>query len=190
MDISPNEAMTKAREIADALSEALEQNWTATEGINPRMPHITGPLGMRLWLRWTNGRLEIHGQLDYGYATSIKDPSITVDSERPADKIAAEITRRLLPGYRALFEAGRSAKARQAEEQAAKAALTTKLLAMLRMPSASVSSAGTVYVGDSGNAITGTIEVYSVSMTLILRASEEAGLLLARVIRQLNEEKS
>ena len=61
---------------------------------------MAGPVGERLHLYARNGRLDVSGCFPRT-AMRVKHCSISVGAARPPAVIAAEVARRLLPGYRA-----------------------------------------------------------------------------------------
>jgi hypothetical protein len=129
---------------ATAIAQALEPGWAAAqdEGQSWAYARLAGPAGELLMLRDAegSGRLEVLGCAPEGTERLLgKTHRITVSSAKPAQRIAAEIGRRLLPGYRedcartAAFE--REAAAR---EEAAR--LLAKELAAIVGDAASTSS--------------------------------------------------
>jgi hypothetical protein len=89
--------------IARAVAECLGDAWQATDGpFGPDTAELTGPDHQRIELSALGDRW--HAQARYphtrhGLPHGLTWPKITVTARRGAEVLAAEITRRLLPGY-------------------------------------------------------------------------------------------
>lgn len=97
---------TIASRIAEELSKATNTQWTLSAALEDEnwRAEIQGPGEHRLFLSNTwagNGRLYISGSFPNGAALpyNTERPSITVAENKDANKIAADIKRRLLPAY-------------------------------------------------------------------------------------------
>jgi hypothetical protein len=100
---------------ARAIAAALGAGWTVQaprDGQSTRHVGQADGSGVSIWFtEYPAGRLEIHGIWPRGkdgqeyrptrYGET--SPTITVNASRPAAQIAAEIRRRFLPGYLALY---------------------------------------------------------------------------------------
>ncbi|KFZ77128.1 hypothetical protein ED92_39325 [Amycolatopsis sp. MJM2582] len=127
--------ITLARDIA----QHLEGNWKAGKGLhdNGTDAYLHGPNGERLQIRPgtttpTRNRVEIYGPLPYQF-TRHNEPRhlITVSPDKTAARIAADITRRLLPAYREGMLHATEAKVRHELREAEKSHTITTLLGIL-----------------------------------------------------------
>lgn len=106
--------------IAFPIAAAMGDGWAAdvtTEHMDEMT--LTGPQGERLRLRRAGShhsgaagrRMSVHGMLPHDLLphshTADENPTIGVDSTRPAEQLARDIARRVLPGYHAARQAAR-----------------------------------------------------------------------------------
>ncbi|WP_439377848.1 hypothetical protein [Amycolatopsis lexingtonensis] len=124
----------KVREIAGHLGEG----WEARPGIwgNGEDAYLNGPDGEELHVRTgraasTRGRVEIYGSI--GDFKRYDEPrhEITVSPDKAAARVAGDITRRLLPGYREGLVLARKRKAEHEQAEADREHTITTLLGIL-----------------------------------------------------------
>lgn len=121
------------RKLADAIAVSLGEGWSGSDGRSSGHAYLDGPDGVRLQLRTGtyqigNDRLAISGDMpadwhDHApsrYGEGPQDPgTITVAISKAPARIAGDITRRLLPGWRTYLAATAENKARsEARDQA------------------------------------------------------------------------
>lgn len=92
-----------AGSIARELGKLRGEDWTAQDGYWSGQFMLTGPDGMRIYLRaaayGNASRLAVHGELPAAMHRVTGNPHITVATARGPAVIAKEINRRLIPGY-------------------------------------------------------------------------------------------
>lgn len=92
------------REIAPAIAAALGDGWTATTDDRDSFARLHGPAGAELYI-WTNAypmrgeRAEIVGDYSEHKPYNVNRHDITVSLSKTPERIAGDITRRLLPAY-------------------------------------------------------------------------------------------
>lgn len=129
-----------ALKIARAVATALGKGWTATKGVwdNGGDANIAGPDGERVHLASDSyskrNRLTISGSFNGLHKFKrYNEPrhEITVAADKAPARIAGDITRRLLPGYREGLQLALERKAKSDAADAARAAMVAELRAIL-----------------------------------------------------------
>jgi hypothetical protein len=143
----PDQPGAAVRQRAPQIAAALGPDWTVNASTDTPGAHIAHPDGRRLFLRvpWNApGRLAISGvypPVDSVYGRDADPVQITVGLTRPAEAVAREITRRLLPAYEPLLahavaqtqrRDGEQAQRGRAAEQLCQALPGTRLLTVDR----------------------------------------------------------
>lgn len=125
---------TIASRVAEELSKATGATWTRTArfGDEDWRAEVAGPGAQALFLSNTwggRGRLYISGSFPNGVELPYKAerPSITVAENKTPDRIAADITRRLLPAYVALLITVLDKKAKAEEFEAGRQRLAAEV---------------------------------------------------------------
>lgn len=127
-NLTNSNSSTPMLHVARAIAECLGDGWQATEGpFGPETAELTGPDHQRIELSALGDRW--HAQARYphtrhGLPYGLTWPEITVAARRGAETLAAEITRRLLPGYLAQLKhvldfQSEAERDEQAQQQAA-----------------------------------------------------------------------
>jgi len=112
------------REQAPQIAAALGPGWTVDATADTPGAHLAHPDGRRLFLHVpynARGRLAIRGvypPVDSVYGRDADPVEITVSVTRPAEAVAREITKRLLPAYEPRLTHAVARAARRAAEQA------------------------------------------------------------------------
>jgi hypothetical protein len=128
-----NELHRIARDL-EAFLPGWSLNWDPDE--RPRFALFEGPDGAGFYVeldRRTNpARLAVHGRYPTPYCPDpARRPRITVGSARPAEAIAADVRRRFLPAYLALYAQLRERRQRAEERERRDAAIRAELAGIL-----------------------------------------------------------
>ncbi|AIG78445.1 Hypothetical protein AJAP_28030 [Amycolatopsis japonica] len=182
------------------IAKELGKGWSAREGAwgNDRDAYLDGPGGEVVHVAggatYQNpGRLVIRGTLDHKHSR-YNEPrhEITVSAEKTAAKVAGDITRRLLPGYREGLELSIKRKADHEEWEAGRDNLVKTLLGSL--PGSYTLGHATDQVTFGGGkygerGIGGEVRVLSGSeVEWTIRTSEAGSLALAELIANILRE--
>lgn len=125
-------------DIVGDIAAALGPGWGVTDVYHAEV-HVAGPDGEALRIarnHWSGGnRLAINGvppaDLTRHARSAEGAGTIGVSGDRPAAAVAADIRRRLLPGYRAMVSAGRCRQVAEWADERVRDDLTARVLAAL-----------------------------------------------------------
>ncbi|MBN1179931.1 MAG: hypothetical protein JXD18_12020 [Anaerolineae bacterium] len=144
--------------------EAFLPGWSLSwdPGERPRFALFEGPDGAGFYVeldRRTNpARLAVHGRYPAPYCPDpARRPRITVGSARPVEAIAANVQRRFLPAYLALYAQLRERRQRAEELERRDAAIRADLAAIL---GERVGDDGVIRYSNSGGKPVGSRYIY------------------------------
>jgi hypothetical protein len=161
---------------ARAVARALGEGWSLRPNPEDVNPHLDGPDGMALWLRWQRGRIEVNCS---GHALSITVAAGTL----PGD-MARHIERRLLPEYRELHAAAQQRKREEDAEEARRDHVEAELLAALgKLGSTAPHAPRTVFM--YGGWLRGNFEVRNGEVKINLHTNGPAAVAIARLLAEL-----
>jgi hypothetical protein len=128
-----NELHRIARDL-EAFLPGWSLSWDPDE--RPRFALFEGPDGAGFYVeldqRTNPARLAVHGRYPAPYCPDpARRPRITVGSARPAEAIAADVRRRFLPAYLALYTQLRERRQRAEEREHRDAAIRAELAGIL-----------------------------------------------------------
>jgi hypothetical protein len=175
-------------QIAGHLSALDRVLWDYQAGEQPREGRLAGAgglvLGLDLWQDKGRWRITIAGQYPHGAISDELPADIGVAASRAARAIAGDISRRLLPRFRAQLADARAAFEQERQDTQARQVLMTRLAALAgrpathRGPSSSEVSLydlpGAIFgsVKASGDASTVTITAHNVPAEVAVQAIE------------------
>jgi hypothetical protein len=150
------------RQIAGQLSALETGLWTYQPGEQPREGCLASAgglvLSLQLWQARDQWRITVHGQYPRGAISGEVPAEIGIAATRGARAIAAEITRRLLPRFRAQLAEAEAAFERDQRAMQRRQAVMTRFAARTGRPASHRSNSCEVSLYDLPGDIHGTVK--------------------------------